>query len=392
VIASQLVVILAALTVLAPCAALGLLALASLRRATDRLDGGDASSTRLAVLIAAHDEEQVIAQTLAAIASVDPRVYVHVISDNCSDRTAEIAAIASACVHERNDPARPGKAAALNRLIAEVLAESPDTAAFVFLDADARPEPGFFVALRRAVARGAQALQANNLVADARTPLARLRDLAFHLKCELRPMAYDRLGLSVGLHGNGMCLTRELLQRFPWNEGSVVEDGELHLRLVRAGVVVKLAADAVVRSPMPDTFRGATGQAIRWERGKFDLMKDAFGLFAAGLAELRLAPLAAAYDVLIPPLSFLVAASVGVTALAIAIGDTALLAVGLASVASCGIYIARGLVLARIGPGAFVRLALWSAPYVSWKLLVVARTMFGSGRGKWIQARQAPGR
>jgi len=61
VIASQLVVILAALTVLAPCAALGLLALASLRRATDRLDGGDASSTRLAVLIAAHDEEQVIA-------------------------------------------------------------------------------------------------------------------------------------------------------------------------------------------------------------------------------------------------------------------------------------------------------------------------------------------
>jgi cellulose synthase/poly-beta-1,6-N-acetylglucosamine synthase-like glycosyltransferase len=189
-----------------------------------------------------------------------------------------------------------------------------------------------------------------------------------------------------------MCLTRELLQRFPWNEGSVVEDGELHLRLVRAGVVVKLATDAVVRSPMPDTFRGATGQAIRWERGKFDLMKDAFGLFAAGLAELRLAPLAAAYDVLIPPLSFLVAASVGVTALAIAIGDTALLAVGLASVASCGIYIARGLVLARIGPGAFVRLALWSAPYVSWKLLVVARTMFGSGRGKWIQARQAPGR
>jgi cellulose synthase/poly-beta-1,6-N-acetylglucosamine synthase-like glycosyltransferase len=295
-------------------------------------------------------------------------------------------------VHERVDPARLGKAAALNRLTLEVLAEDGDTGAFVFLDADARPEPGFFEALRRGVALGAKALQAKNLVGDARAPLARLRELAFHLKCELRPIAYERLGLSVGLHGNGMCFTRELLERYPWNERSVVEDGELHLRLVRAGVRVRLAPGAVVRSPMPETFRGAAGQAVRWERGKFDLMKDALALFFAGLASRRIAPLAAAWDVLIPPLSFLVAASAGVTALAIAIGDTALLAVGFVSVAGCGMYVARGLSLARIGPGALGGLALWSVPYVTWKLVVIVRTMFGSGRGKWIQARSAQGR
>ena len=387
---SLVAVVLAIVLVLAPSVVLGILAIATLRRAKRDTDERDAVvGSPLAVLIAAHDEELVIGRTLAAIASVDRSVYVHVIADNCSDRTAEIAATASACVHERNDPAHPGKAAALNRLTAEVLAEDQGTGAFVFLDADARPEPGFFLAMRRAVARGAEALQAKNLVADARAPLARLRELAFHLKCELRPMAYERLGLSVGLHGNGMCLTRDLLQRYPWNEGSVVEDGELHLRLVRRGIRVRLASGAVVRSPMPESFRGAAGQAVRWERGKFDLLRDGMRLMAIGLVSRRIAPLAAGYDVLIPPFSFLVATSTGVTALAAAIGDAGLLAVGLASLAGCVIYVARGLSLARMGLGACARLALWSVLYVSWKLVLLARTMFGGGRGEWIQARPA---
>ena len=390
---SVVVLVLAAVVVLAPSTILAVLALASLRSEHRRAPTREAIvRAPLAVLIAAHNEEQVIGRALAAIASIDRTVQVHVMADNCSDRTAELAAAASACVHERHDPAHPGKAGALNQLVTEVLAEDRHSGGFVFLDADARPEPGFFEALHAALAQGADALQAKNLVADACTPLECLRDLAFHLKCELRLMAYERLGMSVGLHGNGMCLRRGLAEIYRWDEGSVVEDAELHLRLVGDGIRVRLASNAIVRSPMPNGFRGASGQAVRWERGKFDLFREGIRLLATGIVSRRMAPVAAGYDVLIPPLSFLVAVSTGVTALAMAIGDTGLLAVGLFSIAGCGVYIARGMSLARLGARAGARIVLWSLPYVSWKLAVLVRTLLGGGRGRWTQARPAQGR
>jgi cellulose synthase/poly-beta-1,6-N-acetylglucosamine synthase-like glycosyltransferase len=383
---------LATVALLVPSLVLAALAVISLRQAERRVVKRDAAgSTPLAVLIAAHDEELAIGPTLAAIASIDPAAIVHVMADNCHDRTAEIAALASGCVHERSDALHPGKAAALNRLTAEVLKEDRISGAFVFLDADARPEAGFFAAMQRALGDGADALQAKNLVADARAPLARLRELAFHLKCELRPMAYERLGVSVGLHGNGMTLRRRLLERYRWDEGSVVEDAELHLRLVRDGIRVRLASDAVVRSAMPDGFRGAAGQAVRWERGKFDLFAKALRLIALGLSSRRIDPVVAGYDVVIPPFSFLVAASAGVAAYAVVFGDAGLLAVALSSLAACALYVARGMGLARLGPEAAMRLVFWSVPYVSWKLVLLARTLFGSGRGKWMQARPSAG-
>ena len=377
---------LAAFVILMPAADLALLALASLRpaRKTPPLRR---PGPALSVLIAAHNEEAVIGHALARIASVDRTVRAHVVADNCTDRTAAIAAEAGACVHVRTDRLRPGKAAALNRLIAEVLEEDHRAHAFAFLDADARPETGYFDGLREPIARGARAAQAKNLVVGTTAPLTRLRELAFHLKCDLRPRAYDALGMSVGLHGNGMCLTRDVLRRYLWDEGSVVEDGELHLRLVRDGVRVALARNATVRSPMPTTFGEGAGQAVRWERGKVDLLADAFRLMRTGLRSRRLDAIVAAYDVLIPPLSFLIAASGVLTVTALVMGSTPLLAVGVLSLAGCAMYVARGLALARLDLRSLAGLLTWSAPYLVWKVALFAGTVLGAGRGQWSQAR-----
>ena len=381
-------VVIAAVTVLVPSVVLSVLTAASLRRG-ERVAPIESAARGpvISVLIAAHNEQQVIAATLAGIAAVDRAVRVHVMADNCTDRTAELAALSSACVHERMDPRRTGKPAALNRLIAEVLEEDAEAHAFAFIDADARPEPGFFAALRAPISRGADAAQARNLVAGSDAPLSRLRELAFHLKCELRPRAYDALGLSAGLHGNGMCLTRRLLKRYAWNERSVVEDGELHLRLVRDGIRVAFAHRATVRSPMPGAFRDASGQAIRWERGKVDLFDDAMRLLRRGIATRRVSMVVAAYDALMPPLSALIAGDAVVIVAGLVFGSMPLLAVGGLSLAGCAIYVTRGLFLAKLRLGALVGMVAWAVPYVAWKVAVLARTFLGAGRGQWTQAR-----
>jgi cellulose synthase/poly-beta-1,6-N-acetylglucosamine synthase-like glycosyltransferase len=382
----------AATLVLVPCAYLGALALISLLPRASSPEH-PRPLTRLAVLVAAHDEEPALERTIAAIRKADggEDMTVHVVADNCADRTAEVARRAGACVHERHDPTRPGKAAALNWLAAQVLAEDRTSDAFVVIDADARPEGGFLLGLRREVASGALVVQTANLVdVDRTAPLSLLRDLAFHLICELRPLAYQRLGLSAGLHGNGMCLVRPVLERYAWNERSVVEDGELHLRLVADGIKVRFAADAIVRSTMPVRFTEASGQAVRWERGSFDHFREGLRLIASGVRTHDVALVAAAYELAIPPLSFLFAAGLVSAGLGAALADTGLVVIGVAALLGCSVYVARGLSLARLQSRELLRIGLWLPAYVLWKLVIVVRAALGSGRGRWAQARPAP--
>lgn len=344
--------------------------------------------TRFALFIAAHDEEANIAATVACARAVGrDAVTVHVVADNCADGTAAAAEAAGARVHRRVDPSRPGKAAALNWLADRVLPAERSADAVVIIDADTRIEPGFFDALGEKLAAGAAVVQAANLVRTTDAPLTRLRDLAFRLRCELRPLAYDRLGFSAGLHGNGMCFRPEILAGHRWNEGSVGEDLEMHGRLVLDGVRVRFARDAVVRSAMPERFGGAAGQALRWERGKFDEIRAGVRLIARGVAERRSGAIATGYDVFIPPLSLHLAASVGVALGGAAIGDAALTSVGTASLAGMLIYVSRGLSLARVGPITFTRMALWSLPYIAWKSAIVLHAIVGGGNRRWAQAR-----
>ncbi len=378
--------VIATVTLLVPSLFLTGLALATLGPSARRAKGQH--PWRLAILVAAHDEENSLGATLDAIsAAADDQVAVHVVADNCVDATAAIAATAGACVHRRDDSSRKGKAAALNWLAARTLSEDLSAEAFVIVDADTHIEPGFFAALRERLSSGAQVVQAANLVRVSPAPLSRLRDLAFHLRCELRPRAFERLGVSAGLHGNGMCFRRTVLERYAWNERSVGEDVELHMRLVADGIRVRFAPVAVIRSTMPERFDGAAGQALRWERGKIDLVLAGVRLIVGGIVGRRLAPIVIGYDATIPPLSFLFAVSLGVALAGAAIGDAELAVIAAASVTGCVAYVARGLRLARVGPRSLVRMALWAIPYIAWKTMIVGQALAGAGRGSWAQAR-----
>ena len=380
----------AAVAALLPGIFLATIAIASLgkRRVVPALVTRDAPM--IALLIPAHDEAHELERTLKAIAgSLDAGIRVHVVADNCNDATASVGFAGGACVHVREDRSHGGKAAALNWLTAQVLREDPDVDGIAILDADARPDPGFFDELRRELASGADVVQAANLVQTSDAPLTRLRDLAFHLKCEVRPLGYDRLGVSAGLHGNGICFRREIAVRFRWDDRSVVEDGELHLRLVRAGLRVRFAPRAVVRSTMPDRFVGAAGQALRWERGKGDLFRDAARLAIRGIARRSPTLVVAGLDAMIPPLSFVIMTGVLAAAAGIAIDDPLLGAAGLLALAGTAVYVARGAALARIAPRAYVGLIAWAIPYVSWKVAIYLGALAGSGRGRWAQARPA---
>ena len=87
---------------------------------------GEPGMRRYAVLIAARNEETVIARLIESIKDQDypsELVSIFVVADNCTDSTAECARRAGAEVFERFDKVRAGKGYALSFLLARVHAE-----------------------------------------------------------------------------------------------------------------------------------------------------------------------------------------------------------------------------------------------------------------------------
>src|SRR6266699_3978744 len=254
------------------------------------LSAAEPMCSTFAILIPAHNEQDILGTLLDSLAGLDyPRdqYTVHVVADNCTDSTANVArATGWVHVHERFDKIKRGKGYALNWLMQELEENQLIYDAYVILDADSVVVPTFLQSMARELARGAQAMQACNTVLNlSDSPSTALRFVALTLVNHVRPLGRNGLGASSNLSGNGMCLSRPLLLRYPWQAYSLSEDYQYYLTLVRHGERVLYLPEAIVRSEMPSTFAQMRTQDIRWESldGSQPAWKTAWHLLRAGV-------------------------------------------------------------------------------------------------------------
>jgi len=269
--------------------------------------------TRFQVIVPAHDESAGIAQTVASLLSVDyPRELfeVVVVADNCKDDTAARAKAAGARVLERFDDVRKGKGYALAHAFEATLAEGK-TDAVVVVDADTVVSSNLLSAFDARLQTGANAVQADYAV---RNPdegwRTRLMAIAFGMFHVIRSSGRESLGLSCGLRGNGMCFTTDLLGQVPHDAFSVVEDLEYGIRLGEHGHRVHYAGEAHVYGEMVSSEKASRSQRTRWEGGRREMAKQhAVPLLRRAIRERNPVLADLAIDVLVPPLSVLVAAT-----------------------------------------------------------------------------------
>lgn len=369
--------LLLATPVLAAAGYLALLAALSFRRAAPR---APAPALRFAVVIPAHDEERGVARTVASVRAVDyPAALreVVVVADNCADATAARARAAGARVLVRDDPARRGKGYALAFAFERLLAEGWADALCV-VDADTAVSRNLLDAFAARVAAGAPAVQAHYAVRNAGASWrTRLTSIALALFHGVRSLARERLGVSAGLRGNGMCFTAAALRAVPYDAFSEVEDVEYGIRLGEAGLRVHYAPEAEVRGDMPAGAAAARSQRHRWERGRRALrLRHAGRLLRDGLAGGDPVRLDLALDLLVPPLAFTglaAAAGLGASALASWAAGRPLWALfgWLAAAALLGAYVLRGWWLSGTGLSGLRALG-WAPVYLAWRLLLLA--------------------
>ncbi len=268
------------------------------------------SLPRLAVVMPAHNEAAGIAACVANLRTGLNKTTgceLIVIADNCQDDTAAIATEAGARVLVRQDAVKRGKGYALDYAFKTLLTENFD--GFIVIDADSRVDENLIGDFQQVFAQGIDAVQCRYRIANPdASRRARLQYIAWLAFNELRLLGREKLGVSVGILGNGFALSRAVLEAVPYEAGSIAEDMEYHLRLVNAGLKMRYLDTVTVSSDAPNQGANAAVQRSRWEGGRFRLIIDHVPALFIGvlrgewrllepLAELLLLPLA--YHVLL---------------------------------------------------------------------------------------------
>jgi len=351
---------------------------------------------RFQFVVPAHNESAGIQATVESLLAVDyPRdlFEVVVVADNCQDDTASKAQAAGASVLVRNDTQNRGKGYALHHAFA---ATEATVDAVVVIDADTLVSPNILRAFSWQRERGAQAIQADyavrNPTASWRTRLIAIAFGSFHI---VRSRARERLGLSCGLRGNGMCFSTALLRQVPHQAFSVVEDVEYGLRLGEAGHRVYYADSAHVFGEMVSSAAASSSQRRRWEEGRKLLVRQhGLRLLKAGFTRRSGLLIDLALDLLVPPLSRIATGALLGCLLALGLAMTsknagiALGAYGFC-VASVVAYVLRGWMLSRTGLRGLLDLGL-SPVYVVWKLSLRFRRPANASTD-WVRTkREAP--
>ncbi len=351
-----------------------------------------AGAMRLAILVPAHDEAEVVERTLASLAACeyDPaRRRTVLIADNCTDATAALGRAAGVEVWEREDPESLGKGFAIAWALDRLLAGKDGPDAVVMVDADCTVSPNLLTAVAGRLAAGAGSVQVDYLAGNPEaSTVSALRFGAFALADTVRFLGKQRLGLSCGLVGTGMGFRREVLLAAPWTTTGLVEDGEYHMRLVLAGVRTEFVGDAWVSQAVPTSMKASSEQQARWEKGKAQLVREwTPRLLAAGVARRDPIRFHAGAECLVPPQSVIAlggAVGTGIGALA---RDRRLLGLSLATLLGQTAFVLGGLRLVR-APATVYR-ALLSAPLlVASKLALYARLLSGRGPQGWVRTRR----
>lgn len=233
---------------------------------------------RFAIIIPAHNEEKVIGKLVKNLASLDyPRqLYdIYVVADRCTDRTAEVAREEGAVVWERFDNRSCGKGRVLEYALSRLgftRGQAHQYDAAVFFDADNLVSANFLQAMNNRLLEGEKVIQS---FIDSKNPddswVASSFSITFWLNNRFVLLARHNLGLSAGLAGTGMCISKEVLNRIGWSTVTLTEDLEFSIQALLEGYRTSFAVEARVFDEKPITFMASCRQRLRWARGQLNV-------------------------------------------------------------------------------------------------------------------------
>ncbi len=241
-----------------------------------------------ALIVAAHNEEQVIANMVESLVKQDypkDKYSIFVIADNCTDNTAQVARDAGAEVFERFNDTQRGKGYALEWMFDKIYNMDRKYDSVIIFDADNIVKEDFLVHINEQNNKGFKVVQG---YIDSKNPndswVSYSYSLGFWSTNKLFQQSRYNLGLGCQLCGTGFSVAVDVLKEIGWGATCLTEDMEFTMKLCLNDIRVAWAYDAIVYDEKPITFVQSWRQRVRWMQGHADvfcrffkkLMKKAF--------------------------------------------------------------------------------------------------------------------
>ncbi|HRK37190.1 MAG TPA: glycosyltransferase family 2 protein [Burkholderiaceae bacterium] len=270
------------------------------------------------ILMPAHNEEKVIAQTLASLDGLPDGFRVVVVADNCNDQTAAIARQWGGSVVERSSQSLRGKGYALQHGLDHLKTQPPEVV--IVLDADCTTTADDMHRLAQCCRQLARPVQGIYLMhAPQGSSLAtRVAEFAWRVKTMVRPLGWRKWGGTVQLMGSGFALPWSVATDLNLASGHIVEDMKLTFDLAERGMAPVFVTDVRVSSLFPTAGAAQDTQRRRWEHGHLSMVfSDVPRAMVQALTRGNRQLLSVALDLLVPPLSLLVLMLTALAALAV---------------------------------------------------------------------------
>ncbi|MDP4144658.1 MAG: glycosyltransferase family 2 protein [Bacillota bacterium] len=233
-----------------------------------------------ALIVAAHNEEAVIADMVVSLKRLDypKELYdIFVIADNCTDKTALKARENGAIVYERFNKEKRGKGFALEWMFEKIFNLEKKYDSVVVFDADNLADKNFLKAMNKKLCEGYKVVQG---YLDSKNPkdtwITASYSIAFWQSNRMFQLSRSNIGLSNQLGGTGFCVNTEILKQLGWGATCLTEDLEFTCKLVLSGYKVGWAHDAIVYDEKPLTLMQSWWQRKRWMQGFADVSSRYF--------------------------------------------------------------------------------------------------------------------
>lgn len=352
-------------------------------------------ATRFGILIPAHNEEGVIGNLFEALRGLEYPNHLYdawVIADNCSDRTKEVAARYGAKVFERRDDRNRGKGFALSWAMENT--DILENDAVVVIDADCVPEVNFLAVMDSKLRSNCSVVQAYNgsYVPAAGSPGAALLHVGNLM--ENRFFCYPKSLLKNGavfLQGTGMCFSRHVLRKFPWNAFSIVEDIEYSLSLIAGGERIAYTIQTSVFTHEPETGKAMRGQKLRSAAGLAAVIrKNLVPLLKTGIGKKDAAMIDAAMSLLLLNKSFVAVVMAAALAASLVLDNMALIALNSSLLGLMAFYVGFGFLSAGAGRRKLIRMVLHLPLFFIRMTAINILGIFGYKRNDWARTERPP--
>ena len=243
---------------------------------------------RIAVLIAARNEQAVIGNLIDSIRAQDypaDKVDIFVVADNCTDLTGTVAGAHGATVYFRSSTTQVGKGYALQYLLRCIEEDFAPYDGYLVLDADNVLSPNYITEINKTFSDGYEIVTSyRNSKNYGANWISSGYALWFLREARHLNNARMLLGTSCAVSGTGFLIHRDIINRTNgWKYFLLTEDIQFTVESILNGERIGYCHNAILYDEQPETFSQSWTQRLRWARGYYQVFRQYGGRLLRGI-------------------------------------------------------------------------------------------------------------